>query len=184
MKPRLPSPGGRAKISRRCQPPEAAAKNGFAPAEAVETRDLPRPRRSTAAFSLVEIMLALGILAVMGLGLVGLLGAGLNVTGEALAETDTIMLVENVQARLQLDPAWPGKQLERWFDEAGGEVRAESSAAFRISFKAVDGATGFKSDYLDTFRVVIERLPQKSALGTWTLQRARLAQGTPERATP
>jgi hypothetical protein len=86
-----------------------------------------------------------------------------------------------VQARLTLDPAWPGKDAVLFYDNSGAEVKSEAAANFRVIFRNVAGP-GFASDYFDTFRVAIERAPAKQELATWMLQRTRLAQGKPQAA--
>jgi len=141
-----------------------------------------RRELSRAGFSLVEVALALAIFAAVGATLVGILGTSLNVTRDTLSEAEKAMLVENVQARLMLDLAWPGERPEVWFDDSGAEVAEENAATFRVTFQAASGG-GFTSDYFETWRVAIERLPQRQSIGTWTLQRARLAQGQPVAAT-
>lgn len=143
-----------------------------------------KPRSHTrAGFSLVEVALALAVFASVGVALVGILGTSLNVTRETLSEAEKAMLVENIQARLMLDVEWPGKQPdgeppEVWYDDSGAEVAEEKLATFRVTFRPINGG-GFTSDYFESWRVVIERLPQRQSIGTWTLQRARLAQGRP-----
>lgn len=131
-----------------------------------------------AAFSLTETVVALGILASVGVALVGLLGVGINTTGEALSETQVAMLVENVQAHLTLNPAWPKDEAPVFFDDGGAEVEEEEAASFRVELTRLEGP-GFASGYLDTFRVSVQKLPQQEKIGSWTLQRARLSRGKP-----
>lgn len=136
--------------------------------------------KSRAGFSLIEIALALAIIATIGVALVGVLGSGLNVTRQSLADAETMMLVENVQARLTLDPAWPGERKEIFISDSGDELPGDKKeqAAFRVVPKKIAGP-GFSSKYFETFRMAIERMPQGREIGAWTLQRARLAKGEP-----
>jgi uncharacterized protein (TIGR02598 family) len=135
-------------------------------------------RTNPSGFSLVEVTMALAIFATIGVALVGLLGVGLNVSREALTDAEVTMLVENVNARLALDPGWPGESDSAFYDESGAEVADEKLAAFRVTFKPVPGV--FSSKYFDTMRVSIERLATRQDAGTWMLQRARLADGSPD----
>lgn len=138
-------------------------------------------KRSALGFSLVEVVMALAIFATVGVALVGLLGVGLNVSREALTDSEVTMLVENVQARLTLDPGWPGETEATYYDQSGAEVVDERQGVFRVTFKSVTGP-GFASKYFDTLRVSIERIATNQKVSTWMLQRARLEQGRPQPA--
>lgn len=129
-----------------------------------------------AGFSIVEVVMALAIFAVVGVSLIGLLSVGINVSHDALVDAEVTMLVENVQARLSLDPKWPGAREAVFYDNSGTEVAEEAAANFRVTFTSIPGQ-GFSSDYFDVTRVVVERLPHKKSAGIWTLQRVRLSQG-------
>lgn len=133
-------------------------------------------RGDRAAFSLVEIALSLAIFATVGLALIGLLGSALNVSRGALSDAEVTMLIENLQARLTLDPAWPPRGEPLLFDNSGAQMIAETTSVFRVTLTRTPGP-GFASDYLDTYRAAIERADTKQPIGTWTLQRARLANG-------
>lgn len=131
-----------------------------------------------AGFSLVEVTVALAIFATVGAALIGLLGGGMNVARDAVADAEVAMLIENVQTRLTLDAEWPGDRVSILFDNSGAEVQEEAIASFRVGLKNVQGP-GFKSRYFDTVRVSIERLPQGRVDSVWMLQRARLVAGKP-----
>jgi type II secretory pathway pseudopilin PulG len=139
-------------------------------------------RKRAGGFSLVESALSLAVIAFAGVALVGILGTGLNVAREALDDADTSLLIENVQSRLNIDPDWPGKRLTRHYDHSGAETTLESSASYRTIFKKISGP-GFSSNYFETFRVEITRLPEDKAAAVWMLQRARLSDGRPVAAT-
>lgn len=145
-----------------------------------------RVRRShREGFSLVEVVLALAVFATVGVALIGLLGVGIDVSHDALTDAEVAMLVENVQARLTLDPTWPplgagapGKAATLHYDNAGAPVTDQAMASFRVTLTLLDGP-GFRSAYFDTFHVAIERPAQANLVATAQLQRARLAQGSP-----
>lgn len=134
-----------------------------------------------AGFSLIEVVMALAIFAVVAVALIGILGTGINLSQDALSDAETTMMMENIQARLTLDPAWPGSTDSLFYDNSGAQVNTENDGVFRVTLETVPG-TGFSSAYLDTFRVQVERLPHRQKLGTWTLQRVRLARGKPQKA--
>lgn len=130
-------------------------------------------------FSLIEVALALAIFATVGLALVGLLGTGLNVSKDALLDAEVTMLIENVQARLSIDPNWPDDANKPvYFDNSGAQVPERSEAAFAVNLRHLE-EPAFSSPYLDAYRVEVARIASKEAPVVWMLQRARLAGGTP-----
>jgi prepilin-type N-terminal cleavage/methylation domain-containing protein len=138
-------------------------------------------KRRNAGFSLVEVVVALGIFGVAGVALIGILGTGITLSKGALSDAETAMMLENVQARLTLDPAWPGKRDAVFYDNSGAQMKKEEQASLRVEMTLVNGP-GFASDYLDTYRARITRLPHGEEVGIWTLQRVRLARGKPVKA--
>ncbi len=67
-----------------------------------------RPARQRAAFSLVEVTLALGIMAFCMVAVFGLLPTGLNTSRDAIAQTTAANIAGAVAADLRLAPAATG----------------------------------------------------------------------------
>ena len=85
----------------------------------------PHGRRSNAAFSLVEVTLALGIIAIAFVALFGLLPTGMQTFRASVDTTNDITILQNMNAMVQVT-AWPKiKSLDfhdgdvYYFDEEG-----------------------------------------------------------------
>ena len=93
----------------------------------------PRGQRSTAAFSLVEVTLALGIIAFAFVALFGLLPTGLQTFRASVDTTNDITMLQNMNAMVQVT-AWPKiKGLDfhtgdvYYFDEEGRRTDTQNT---------------------------------------------------------
>jgi uncharacterized protein (TIGR02598 family) len=85
---------------------------------------LPGNRR---AFSLVEVVMALGLISFVLIGLLGLMSAGLGGIRSASDESSSVMIAKKLVAEIgqnSLDHILSSTFSDRWFDAEGQEVTA------------------------------------------------------------
>ena len=88
---------------------------------------LPQHRRIRRAFSLVEVVIALGLISFVLVGLLGLMLAGLGVMRDASDESSSVMIAKKLVAEIgqnSLDDILSSTFSDRWFDAEGQEVTA------------------------------------------------------------
>ena len=99
------------------------------------------------AFTLVEVLLALGIVAFAFMALCGVLPVGLQSYRGAMDATHRANIVQRVSGELEQAsfadlPALAGTV--RYFDSQGNEASSEHAARFRVAYESVaPGATVF-----------------------------------------
>ena len=88
---------------------------------------LPQHRRIRRAFSLVEVVIALGLISFVLVGLLGLMSAGLGGMRDASDESSSVMIAKKLVAEIgqnSLDDILSSTFSDRWFDAEGQEVTA------------------------------------------------------------
>lgn len=114
--------------------------------------------------------MALGLFAVAGVALIGLIGVGLKVTGEVKSDYGDVLLAENLRSQYLVNAAWPGKSSITYCDETGSEV-AEKDASYVLEWKK-DKHEGWDSDYFDVRSVAVRRVGATDPEQTLLLGRA------------
>jgi len=89
------------------------------------------PRTARAGFTLTEVVLALGIIAIAFVGVLGLLPAGLQASRQAADSTVVGAVLEDVHNRLQGQPlvAGPANFSPAYYDDHGAYIDPASTAA-------------------------------------------------------
>jgi uncharacterized protein (TIGR02598 family) len=92
------------------------------------------PRANSAGFTLVEIVLSLAIIAVLFVGLIGLLPAGLSASRGAVDATVVGTVVEDVQNRLRGEHLLPGPASfsPAYYDEDGVYIPSPDGSVRRF----------------------------------------------------
>jgi len=88
---------------------------------------LPQYRKMRRAFSLVEVVMALGLISFVLVGLLGLMSAGLGGIRNASDESSSVMIAKKLVAEIgqnSLDHILSSTFSARWFDTEGQEVSA------------------------------------------------------------
>jgi len=87
-----------------------------------------RPR---AAFTLVEIVLVIGVISFALVAIIGVLPAGMNASKEATNQTVVSLILEDVHNRLQLQPLTPGLAAfsPAYFDDRGVYIITTANSA-------------------------------------------------------
>ena len=130
------------------------------------------------AFTLLEITLALGLLATCGLAMLALLASTLNQTRAIREATVAVLLGRNVRTLLR-DPAWPeGRhssgdgswKAATYFDGSGALLPDATGAAVRAELTGGQ-SPAFASPWLEQVAVRLVSTPAGPELGRLTLQR-------------
>jgi uncharacterized protein (TIGR02598 family) len=88
---------------------------------------LPQHRGIRRAFSLVEVVIALGLISFVLVGLLGLMSAGLGGMRDASDESSSVMIAKKLVAEIgqnSLEDILSSTFSDRWFDAEGQEVTA------------------------------------------------------------
>lgn len=109
----------------------------------------PRAARRSAGFSLVEIVLSIGIIATVLVGVIGLLPAGLNASREATNHTVVATILEDVHHRLEAQPLelGPASFSPAFYDDLGVYVspnasdEAKARRLYRVDLEIVNWQT-------------------------------------------
>lgn len=128
---------------------------------------LRRPRRTPTAFSLVEVVLAIGIVSFAFVGLFGLLPAGLNVFRQAIDNSVGSQIVQRLVNEAQqtdfpaLITAAPTK---RYFDDQGNEVTSANESLYTAEVSVLaktemPAATTRATDSLATITIKLANNP-------------------------
>jgi uncharacterized protein (TIGR02598 family) len=86
---------------------------------------LPQYRKIRRAFSLVEVVMAIGLISFVLVGLLGLMSAGLGGIRNASDESSSAMIAKKLVAEIgqnSLDDILVSTFSDRWFDAEGQEV--------------------------------------------------------------
>jgi prepilin-type N-terminal cleavage/methylation domain-containing protein len=130
--------------------------------------------KASQGFSLIEVALALGLFAVLGLAVVGLLGGGVEIARSIQTDYQLRILCENVFARYLLEPEFgpsaSRSAVEFPSDLLGNRVDREE-ADFLLTLRQ-GGTTNWQSDYLETATVEV-RGRDGSQITQFTISRAR-----------
>lgn len=121
------------------------------------------------AFSLVETVMAVGLLTFGLVGLMGLLPAGLHNFREAINRNGQAMALQAVRAEIARQPFSVTAPLEIALDEEGRPLASASDALVFFVVKATPQAGPLGSSNLRTWAVGIDRMPINPA-GTPDLQ--------------
>lgn len=141
---------------------------------------MPPPRRRKASifgFSLVEVTLAMGIIAVSLLSLIGLLPAGLGVLRESMEATIHAQIVQRIASGLSSADFDKLEDGEMSFDQEGQRVLTQGAAAlYRVKIQGADPSLpGLTEDadvenmhnYLKRIRIGISRSNVSNAPVAW-----------------
>jgi type II secretory pathway component PulJ len=103
------------------------------------------------AFTLVEVVLALGIFSVLGIGLVGILASGIGVSQSAHGDYRLHLISERVQQRFVSDARWLEDQAEtQIFLDANGDEVNQLEAVWTLQLRKIDNPN-WASPHLETF---------------------------------
>lgn len=91
-----------------------------------------RVSRSQIAFSLIEVVIALGVLAVALVGILGLLSNSLQVGRAAATDRLAVSMVNHILAELRSSRSLAPLDSNSYFDAEGTPVTNVSFAAYRI----------------------------------------------------
>ena len=106
---------------------------------------LPQHRRIRRAFSLVEVVIALGLISFVLVGLLGLMLAGLGVMRDASDESSSVMIAKKLVAEIgqnSLDDILSSTFPERWFDAEGQEVTATDPFVVYVATASAEPNSG------------------------------------------
>lgn len=112
-------------------------------------------RKFPPAFSLVEVVIALGLVSFSIVGLLGLMSAGLGGMQEASKESSSAMIAKKLTAEIQqnsLDQILSASFMERTFDAEGQEVPSSDPL---ISYRATASASRDTGSPESLARIVI-----------------------------
>jgi prepilin-type N-terminal cleavage/methylation domain-containing protein len=136
-------------------------------------------------FTLIENMLALGIVASAALPILGLIAIGLTDAKQAGDHRLTANL-RNTVHQLLADPSWPEEArptgewtAERHFDHAGKLITADekSQAGMKLHLRKIP-APGFQSEWLETIEATFHTPDRPEVIARTLIQRRKLpAQG-------
>lgn len=127
-------------------------------------------QQSTWGLSLTEVMLALGLFAIAGVALLGLIGVGLKVTGDVKSDYGVVLVEENIRSQFLISPEWPGKELITYCDEVGSQVEKEKAAYELVWAEAKHD--GWNSKYFDVRSVTVRHVNGAGAAQVLLLGRA------------
>lgn len=124
-------------------------------------------RRARGAFSLVEVVLAIGIVSFAFVGLFGLLPAGLNIFRQAMDNSVGSQIVQrlvNEAQQTDFPTLTAAATVLRYFDEQGNEVTAANDSIYtaEVSVKAktkVPSATDRETESLATVKIRLANNP-------------------------
>jgi uncharacterized protein (TIGR02598 family) len=136
-------------------------------------------RRSTAGFSLTEVVVALGLIMATALPTLGVLSMGLGDAGVAATQYSIEALRGTVRAQLQ-NTTWPTPtHSNRWnhsvyFDSKGAPSQdgTQVSASVEARMTAAPGL-GFDSPAIETVKIEFLAIPSGENLGNCFVQRVR-----------
>lgn len=124
-------------------------------------------------FSLVEVLLALGVFSFTVLGLLAVLGSSLQLAGDVQSDYRVHLIAENLQSRFLLDSEWlkpPVIGEQELHLTAEGKETEPDAAAFRVRLEPV-GFPNWSSPYLQSLAAEIQT-KQGALIETFLLSRA------------
>ncbi len=92
------------------------------------------------AFSLVETMLALGVFALCGVGLLAGISAGLHSATGARDDYSLHLVAANLESRVRAEPGWPaglGSAPRDFHLDAGGMEVPREEALYKATMRAI-----------------------------------------------
>lgn len=100
-------------------------------------RQPPKQRRFTCGFSLIEVVLALGIISIAFVPLMGLLPTGMASFRSSMDRSATVRIAERLgnEARQSDFDSVSTNLTDRYFDEQGNEVTASTLAIYQARTK-------------------------------------------------
>jgi len=154
----------------------------------MKTGSLPTNRQR--GFSLVELVLALAVVAIAVITLVGLLSLGVRTNLDSKADSVAVFIADTVRSKLLTDENWPvsattpmstnaGSRYKHkaFFDEQGSELDAEAGSFYTATLEFQPSPNmPYPSPRLDFITLTIGRTGNESRVLTrFTLQRAHKA---------
>jgi uncharacterized protein (TIGR02598 family) len=131
----------------------------------LEGRARPRvaapPRLRAGAFSLIEVVLALGVVAFAFVALFGMLPVGLNAFNNSIDSTTEAQIAENVMAQLRQEKF---SQLYAEFNDSAASANGTPSFIKAYSQAYVPPATGFYYDDQGNFLAFVQQTPQTGTI--------------------
>jgi uncharacterized protein (TIGR02598 family) len=134
------------------------------------------PRRkamSDAGFSLVEVVMAVGLISFSMLGLLGLLNVGFSSAGQAADKSVQSYIIQTLNSEIQLTPAANLDKMNgvaRYFDNQGNEVEMEDKPVYTATTtvqQATSKVLGTNTNPLQiSIRVTSIRHPGKPKIST------------------
>lgn len=121
--------------------------------------------RASSAFTLIETVLAIGIVSFAFVALMGLLPCGLQVFRKAMDTTLEGQMVQHLVGQLSQTPYDDLTQLQGqdfWFDEAGGPVTESSAGIYSASLSlnaqpALPGSASYANGGLTGVTITLKR---------------------------
>jgi len=136
-------------------------------------------RRSTAGFSLTEVIVALGLILGTALPIIGVLAMGLNDARIAATQHSVEALRSTVRSHLQ-NADWPTPTSSNnwnhsvYFDSLGSPSLNEPQTDASVEARMIASpGLGFESPALETVKVEFLAIPSGERLGTCHVQRLR-----------
>jgi type II secretory pathway pseudopilin PulG len=123
------------------------------------------------AFSLIEVVLAVGIFSLLGIGLVGILASGIGVAQSARSDYRLHLISERLQQRFLSDARWLEDQNKTLlFLDANGDTVDQAGAVWTLHLRKIDNPN-WASPHLQTFLAEL-RSQSGEILHRFTLARA------------
>lgn len=130
--------------------------------------------RASGAFTLIETVLAIGIVSFAFVALMGLLPCGLQVFRKAMDTTLEGQMVQHLTGQLNQTPYNDLAQLQGqdfWFDEAGGPVAESSEGIYSASLSlnaqpALPGSASYANGGLTGVTITLKRKNESAPAST------------------